>query len=507
MAVPVSWVLAQTDLGLRLKAGAAGVNRECNLALTSELTDPYRWLSGGELVLTTGLRLPETAAERAEYLRGLDDRNVAGVGFATGLSHLTVPDDLLAVADELRLPLFEVPLQTPFAAIVKRVSARQAELQYDVVIRASRAQPRMTRAVVTGGTAAIVAELGRSLAAKVLVFDQADSVLAAHPRVPDAALVARARAALLSGSGSAASVSLDTTGGAVTHQRISVGRRSYGALVVISDTPLSHVDQILLGHATSLLALDFEKPARLQAAQHLLNSNALGLVLGAGADLAPAWALLRSVADSRQRIRAVVIDADTDAAVTSVRSALEVATTQAGFPLFMRTQDRQVVLVVPGTADATFARLAWAGMPNGRRKMIRAGMSGVHPLNQLTEAVANARLAGSAAERGGQALEFTALAGRALLSFDASRKILESVGDTLLTPVVDYDSLNGTELLASLRAFLEANGHWESAAAAMDVHRHTMRKRISTAQSLLDCNLDSARVRAELLLAILARQG
>ncbi|EUA66025.1 pucR C-terminal helix-turn-helix domain protein [Mycobacteroides abscessus] len=35
------------------------------------------------------------------------------------------------------------------------------------------------------------------------------------------------------------------------------------------------------------------------------------------------------------------------------------------------------------------------------------------------------------------------------------------------------------------------------------VHRHTLRKRIETVQSLLACDLDIARVRAELLLAML----
>jgi len=39
------------------------------------------------------------------------------------------------------------------------------------------------------------------------------------------------------------------------------------------------------------------------------------------------------------------------------------------------------------------------------------------------------------------------------------------------------------------------------------VHRHTLRSRIVRVQSLLDCDLDVARVRAELLLAIIAWQS
>lgn len=77
----------------------------------------------------------------------------------------------------------------------------------------------------------------------------------------------------------------------------------------------------------------------------------------------------------------------------------------------------------------------------------------------------------------------------------------------MITPIEDYDRDNGTELLASLRAFLEANGHWEAAAITMGVHRHTLRSRMAKVESLIDCRLEVARVRAELLLSIIARQS
>ena len=82
-------------------------------------------------------------------------------------------------------------------------------------------------------------------------------------------------------SAGSTSVAIDARTGWITHQRIGVGRKSHGDLVVVSKAPLGHVDQVLLGHVNSLLALDFEKPARLrQAQQQLLNSQALGLLLG-----------------------------------------------------------------------------------------------------------------------------------------------------------------------------------------------------------------------------------
>lgn len=508
MAVPISWVLSQPDLALRLLGGAAGVGREVDLVLTTELEDPFPWLSRGELVLTTGMRLPSGSRERAAYLRGFDECGVAAVGFGTGLTYAEVPADLVAAADVIGIPLIEVPLPTPFAAVVKKVTARVAELQYDALLRASRAQPRMTRALVRSGAHAIVRELAGSLSATVLVIDPTGAVTECHPECPDPALLRAVRAALAADpAGSASSVRTETSGASITHQHISAGGRSHGELVVVTAAPLSGVDQILLGHANSLLALDFEKPARLQATRHLLNSQALGLLLNTETDLAPARALLAPAADAQGRIRVLVAECDSAAAVSGVRIALEAAVARTGHPLFMHTTDQRVLVVLPGAGGAGFARRIAIEIDIATRKLIRTGLSGSHPLDELTLAADNAALAASVAERGGAPAEFAAMAGRSLLSFDATRQVLDAMAETVLTPIADHDRVNGTDLLGSLHAFLESNGQWESAAAMAGVHRHTMRKRIATAQSLLGCDLDNARVRAELLLAILAHRS
>ena len=60
--------------------------------------------------------------------------------------------------------------------------------------------------------------------------------------------------------------------------------------------------------------------------------------------------------------------------------------------------------------------------------------------------------------------------------------------------------------MRSLEAFLAHNGQWEAAAAAVDVHRHTMRNRMGKVRELLGKDVDAAHVRAELWLAVKARE-
>lgn len=96
VVVPVRWLLDQADLSLRLRTVSAGLTAEITFAVTTELPDPARWLSGGELILTTGLGLPDDPALRTAYIHGLHKIGVTAVGFwnRTDLLFDTVPPEL-----------------------------------------------------------------------------------------------------------------------------------------------------------------------------------------------------------------------------------------------------------------------------------------------------------------------------------------------------------------------------------------------------------------------------
>jgi purine catabolism regulator len=113
-----------SELGLKVSAGeqAAG---ECEIRWVhiTELLDPTPWLSGGELLLTTGIPL-ENADKQRKFIRLLADSGVAGLGFGTGFDHTKVPKSLLSEANECGFPVFEVPYETPFIAITEAAFSR-----------------------------------------------------------------------------------------------------------------------------------------------------------------------------------------------------------------------------------------------------------------------------------------------------------------------------------------------------------------------------------------------
>ena len=77
------------------------------------------------------------------------------------------------------------------------------------------------------------------------------------------------------------------------------------------------------------------------------------------------------------------------------------------------------------------------------------------------------------------------------------------VADALLAPL---EGRKG-DLLASLTAWLARHGQWDTAAADLGVHRHTLRYRMRRVEELLGRPLDDADLRAELWLALRVRAG
>ena len=93
----VRWLMAQRRLELSLRAGADGLDRELDCAVSSELVSTADWLQGGEVLLTTGMRLndDDDVAQR-EFVRSLHAVGAAAIGFGVGLGFDEVPDGLLA---------------------------------------------------------------------------------------------------------------------------------------------------------------------------------------------------------------------------------------------------------------------------------------------------------------------------------------------------------------------------------------------------------------------------
>jgi hypothetical protein len=73
---------------------------------------------------------------------------------------------------------------------------------------------------------------------------------------------------------------------------------------------------------------------------------------------------------------------------------------------------------------------------------------------------------------------------------------------SLLSPLLDYDAGHGTELVRTLRVFLDCSGSWTKAAEAMFVHVNSLRYRMRRVEELTGRDLGSLADQAALLFAL-----
>ncbi|WP_405812013.1 PucR family transcriptional regulator ligand-binding domain-containing protein [Streptomyces sp. NBC_01520] len=143
--------LLDTDaLGLRLLGGEDELDRSVRGVMTTDLRDPSRYLSGGELVLT-GLAWRRGASDSEPFVRILAGAGVAGL--AAGEAELgPIPDDLVDACLRHRLPLFAVDETVAFATITEHVVRQvSGERAGDLAAVVDRHRRLMTSGPAGGG--------------------------------------------------------------------------------------------------------------------------------------------------------------------------------------------------------------------------------------------------------------------------------------------------------------------------------------------------------------------
>ncbi|MDX3850781.1 PucR family transcriptional regulator [Streptomyces sp. AK02-01A] len=155
-------LLENDALGLRLLGGEDELDRTVRGVMTTDLRDPSRYLSGGELVLT-GLAWRRSAEDAESFVRILAAAGIAGLA-AGEAEQGDIPDDLVVACARHKLPLFAVNEDVAFATIteyvVRQVSGERAG---DLAAVVDRHRRLMTSGPAGGGPDAVLDLLGSDL--------------------------------------------------------------------------------------------------------------------------------------------------------------------------------------------------------------------------------------------------------------------------------------------------------------------------------------------------------
>ncbi|MYZ09618.1 PucR family transcriptional regulator, partial [Streptomyces sp. SID2999] len=180
--------LLDTDaLGLRLLGGEDELDRTVRGVMTTDLRDPSRYLSGGELVLT-GLAWRRDAADSEPFVRLLVQAGVTAL--AAGEAELgDIPEDLVVACAQHRMPLLAVDESVAFATITEHVVRQvSGERAGDLAAVVDRHRRMMTSGPAGGGPDVVLDLLGSDLDLRAWVLSPTGRLIAgskvAGPALP-----------------------------------------------------------------------------------------------------------------------------------------------------------------------------------------------------------------------------------------------------------------------------------------------------------------------------------
>ncbi len=535
-----------SDLDVRILAGDAGMELPVRWVHISELDDPTPWLSGGEVLLTTGMQLGDEAGQR-EYVTRLADHQLAALGFGTGFVHETVPPAIIEVAAQRQFPVFEVPYEVPFIAVTEAAFTQLVNEQYAVLRRALAAQERLERIVLSErGLDALAGALATLLGAAILVFDPRGDLLAQHAfrRPIDEETLAtvsgqlrertrrrEARAFMPGpedgGNGLALPIAADGTPRSAGTSVAAEERIPEAWLVAMKDAgPLTDFDRLTLHQAVTIVALELLRSRVAGDTERRLAGDVLASVVRgelSGSDLRrrlEPFGLAEQVA-----VIVVERPGNGRGSASPAELGLVAALRDDAAPGLVASTGGLTCALVPGMeedelfalAKRVAARLSselgaavqvGVGRPvaggDARRSFhearcaVEALSLGVHPDEHATN--------GSTDGSGPRVGTYRDLGSFQLLLSLQDDEALRLFCDSILGPIETSEGPYGGELMRSLEAFIEENGQWERAARRLYCHRHTLRYRIRRVEELTGRNLGSARDRIEFWLALRGRE-
>jgi len=521
---------------VKIVAGSEGLGRQIRWCHIIDNPEIVRWIQGGELLLTTGYGWPEVEQTSRRTIRALNGKRLAAILFDPGPFLGAIPASVVDEAARLELPVLVAPRKLRFADVTEAVGRELIRRQYAIIERADRYHRQITAAAVEARDLNDIARTVCGLTRRSVAIEDAEFRPLARAEGGDGSGLPRAAA------GPAAAVLPIPHDGADARALRERLREADGAVrldgrvacAIRAGTELLGYLWILEGQAPlGDLELRVAEHGSMVAALHILRQRSQAAV-EARIGHTVVDALIRGDVpeeDLIERSRLLGFDPDGDYVVMMV-SLMDRAARGRKWPLTSRDeyyrrehaaqvlrrllgQDRLPILCTY-SLNRIVCLLSVDRMPDEPewpRRFARrlhehlAGADGVPPV-LVTFGTAHAGLSGVSKGywEADRALALAKDADRVLFFEDLTlAHLLAQISDTdslqamyarTLGPVLAGPE--GRVLRETLWALVDAGFNRETAAAALGIHRNTMRGRLERVQALLCRPLGDPDVRRDL---------
>ncbi len=513
-------------------AGANGLDRKVRWVHIAEIADIAPLLGGGELVLTTGIALPDDPDALATYVAELSAAGVVGVVVELVRHwHRELPAALVRAADAHGLPLVTLSRETRFVAVTEAVVGLIVAAQVAELRAAERVHETFTALTVAGAEPAeVLREVARASGLPVVLETLGHDVLAydaagTDPRELVADWASRSRAVTVD----ARTSYHPDAGWLVT----VVGARGndWGRLVLVCPAEPQHRQIVIAERAASALAVHRLVARDREGLERHAHRTLLTELLGStttAADLAARASALGVPLQRRQLLGVSVRPSAATAGRPSMATqevlrdlaeATALAARRARVSALVGVVDdisvRALLSLTPqADADAVLRRLskeihqAAASAPKALPVVLAVGTT-VDSVADARRTMIEAAHVAKAALRSPNDLAYHRLDDvrlRGLLHLLADDDRVTAFAARELGPLLARDAAHSSRLIDALRHFCDHGGNKSAAAAAAHMSRTAYYQQLSRIEQVLGVSLDDPESVLSLHVALLVHE-
>lgn len=491
MGITVAELVEIASLGTRLLAGAGGGDRPISWAHVCELAAPWEWLGDGDLVMTTGLGIPEPAAAQEEYVVRLAEAGVVGVAIGENMSAPPLSPRMMRAADARGFPLLMTRYEVPFTLMARIVSAENSAEDQNRLSHALRIFEHLQLLVAQGGEKQLLGKLGDEVRCRLHLIEARSGQPVGEGSTP---LPEALGEALLAQP-------LDPRGRRPAVLRLPESRGALvmpvpgprGLLLIARPDGDERPDLTLLHHVVTVVSLEQVTVVADRERSRRLGASLLAQIIDGRIDPGAASEEVKNRGFDSSTVVVASSGDDGSEQWTHLHHTFD----DAGVPQLLLTRGGTTLALLPDEEEA-LRRLVEA-VPVGSHSGVSEPFESI---SGVPEAARQARWSLRQAEARDEPIcRYSDEEGISPFlpgSLEGSRAAALQVLGSLLA----YDEQHRSTLLLSLRVFLEENRSWQRAASRLHVHKQTLVYRMDRVEQLTGRRLSSTADVAELWLAL-----
>lgn len=502
MAITVRELVGLPHLRLDTLGGCAGLDHVVTWAHSSDLDEPWGWLSGGELLMKNGRTFPRTEREQIHFIRGLAAANTSALVIGSDPESPKVSEAALRCADDLEMPVLKVPYSMSFIVLSRAVADALLSEEASRIARTEKIYDTIHGAVAGNAPGQFLALLKAELSCDLYIVDSQtlDPILSDTPSLPSA-LRHRIRDEIDAVHGSFPGTLRLVGPGKTKVAVVEVPYEEPTFLVAAFVGPRSH-DLELLQHAATAAAVEVAHASLRSENQRQLGTELLSNLFDRRLDFASATSQLHQHGLSAPSSYLLAIQGADVNAERHVHVGLR---RRAIAHLLLRREQVLFLLLEDGLdtarGDASMAmHLVLERLGQG----CLVGVS--NPLGdpaRVPVAASEALWALAGATPESPAVKYEEASPLPTLN---SQEQANALINRVLGPLMEYDAANGTELVRSLSAFLSMQRSWQRCADFLNVHRQTVIYRMRRVEEITGRTLSETEDISILWLALRAHE-